>query len=548
MGKAAWKTIMGCMIICFLHSPVNVYGESGAAESSDLTSDTCIITGDLEILPFAGLALRGGYYLNNDPGYRALLQKIVDVQIVRYKSVIASFLVSEDTIFRDYGDREFYPYKIKYVMDYINLSWDFGGSYLGFVIDHICYNLIDQVRATDPYELRWYGIGVKWESHGMKTGMKNNGLRVDDGVFGTFPVSLNYMIYFGRSLYTEQFDYSYISRGAMRLDFLMLRPVVPYIETSVQVLIDDRARCDPSAEFGLRIRCGNADIIPYIRYLYQHDSELYNDAAGSYWMGGLAFETLLGKGRWGSPDIAAHASPSADSMEMHLSGAYSKFYGSEYNGYRSDIALYIDLVRVNNISVVCNNRMFHDSKASANALFPRYITYTFQGGLEYRLWSFLVLQGIYQHERRHDGNTYRGHEENYHLVGVSVKTIGMKTGYGNVRVAGSSGNRITVINTLDAAISGGRVVDDMNYPYRWDMHGQLRWDTIQISDIVHYLSADMHVLAGETDDREYGVETGVRFRYGLTATMYYRYEKQVNIDFVGGAEEYHHMVGVRIEI
>ncbi|HPJ40546.1 MAG TPA: hypothetical protein PLT75_19065 [Spirochaetota bacterium] len=44
------------------------------------------------------------------------------------------------------------------------------------------------------------------------------------------------------------------------------------------------------------------------------------------------------------------------------------------------------------------------------------------------------------------------------------------------------------------------------------------------------------------------METGFRFLFGVSATLYYRYEKQVNIDFVSGAEELHHMAGVKIEI
>ena len=76
----------------------------------------------------------------------------------------------------------------------------------------------------------------------------------------------------------------------------------------------------------------------------------------------------------------------------------------------------------------------------------------------------------------------------------------------------------------------------------------MRWDIFQFWNAVHYLGGDLRLLLGEDNEREYGVETGVRFLFGITATLYYRYEKQVDIDFVGGAEELHHMVGVRIEI
>jgi hypothetical protein len=548
MVNALCRLFLCFVILCSLHFPVYAYSTKKNHDYADTAADGSIVTDDIIILPSAGLSLQGGYFFNNDPGYQAIVNKTIDILLVKYRRINASFLVSEDTIFCDNGGREFYPYKIKYTMDYINLSWDFGYSYLGVVIDHICYNLIDQMRETKPYELRWYGIGVKWESYGMKLGKKNSGMVSPDGIFSSFPVSLNFMFYFGRSLYTEQFNYNYISRGAMRLDFLMFCPIVPYLEVSAQALIDKMVRVDPSAEAGVRIRCGSADIIPYVRYQYKHDSELYGDPVRSYWTAGIGFETLLGEGQWGTSENIVRNRLSMDFMEMHLKGAYTKFYGSGYNGYRSDIDLFIDIVRIHDFSVICNNRMYHDSKADANALFPRYITYTFQGGVEYRLQSFWVLQGIYQHERRHDGNTYRGHEENYHLAGVSVKTIGLKPGYCNVRISDRNVRNIRTVNTLDAAVGAGRIVDDLNYPYRWDLRGQMRWDIYQVWNAVHYLGADMRLLLGEFDEREYGVETGFRFLFGITATLYYRYEKQVDIDFVGGAEEFHHMIGMRIEI
>ncbi|HPA72813.1 MAG TPA: hypothetical protein PKY31_11120, partial [Spirochaetota bacterium] len=152
----------------------------------------------------AGLLVEGAVISGSESGFTGLHRKTLDLHVFRAGRIDGTFLVTEDTLTTDRYSTRFYPYRIKYVMDYFYLSWRFSGSTLGLLMDHICYNVLDMPGDTDPEQLRWYGIGFKWESIGMKTGMKNFGITA--GAPGSFlaPERLHYSLYAGASLHTER--------------------------------------------------------------------------------------------------------------------------------------------------------------------------------------------------------------------------------------------------------------------------------------------------------------------------------------------------------
>jgi hypothetical protein len=76
----------------------------------------------------------------------------------------------------------------------------------------------------------------------------------------------------------------------------------------------------------------------------------------------------------------------------------------------------------------------------------------------------------------------------------------------------------------------------------------MRWDVIVRRNTVLYVMPDIHYIRGDLSDLEYGIEPGVRMVAGFTVMLYYRYEYRVNIDRVGGMDERHHLIGIRVEI
>ncbi len=499
-----------------------------------------------KLMPSIGVALDYEWFAPNRYDYASVLRRAVDVMILRRHGFFASFLVSEETLFYDSGEFKNYPYKIKYNMDYINAGYEFSSSSLSVVIDHICYNVIDHSENTDMMQLRWYGAGVKWETFGMKIGRKDEGMSFSTLSPFEWLCSFQFMLYAGRKIYVERFLYDEIIRAVCRYDILRWHTIIPYLETAFQGLVDNRLRVDASVEGGLRLRLSRIDLIPYVRYMHMHDSELYNDRAADFFIAGISAESLLGEAQWGSGPRGPEETLS--SPEIHFSGGYAKYYGSAYLGYQTDIGMYLDLVRIRSFTVNGSSRVKHDSTAEANALYPRYLYYSFDSGIEYDASRELFFRAWYSHERRHDGNAYRGGTETADMTGVSIGTIGIKPGFSNARIGREEFERAGVLNNVEWLFSIGWIFHDTFYPYNLDIRARMRWDMFFWKKLIPYVMPDIHYLRGDISDIEYGIEPGVRMIAGFTVMLYYRYEYRVNIDRVSGMDERHHLIGIRLEI
>ncbi len=500
----------------------------------------------VNLMPSIGLGIDYEWFAPNRYDYSSILRRAVDVTILRYNGIFASFLVSEETLFYNAEGFGNYPYKIKYTMDYVNAGYEFHNSSLSVVVDHICHNVIDHSENTDAMQLRWYGVGIKWESFGMRTGRKDENIRFTTYTTFDWLYSFQFMLYAGRKLYVEEFLYDEILRGVSRFDILRWYNMVPYLELSLQGLVDNRMRVDISVEAGMRLRLSHVNLIPYVRYMRMHDSELYKDRAADFMVAGMSVESLLGEGQWGSAPRGTGGNNS--SPQMHLSGGYAKYYGSNYLGYQTDIGIGLDVVRIQDFLVFGSSRLKHDSTAEANALYPRYIEYSFDGGIEYDAPWDLFARAWYSHERRHDGNTYRGGTETADMAGVSIGTIGIKPGFSNARIGREEFERAGFLNNVELLFSIGWIFHDTFYPYDLDIRARMRWDVFIWEKLIPYVMPDIHYLRGDISDIEYGIEPGVRMIAGFTVMLYYRYEYRVNIDRVGGMDERHHLIGIRLEI
>ena len=493
-------------------------------------------------LPAAGLLAEGAAYSGSDAGFTGLHRKTLDLHVVNYGRFDCTFLLTEDTLTTDRYSTRYYPYRIKYIMDYFYLSWRMAGTTLGVMMDHICYNVIDKTGDTDPEQLRWYGVGIKWESLGMKTGMKDHASLF--GALGSFTVlnRLHHMLYAGASLHTERFRYEYIVRGILRYDAPVLAGLVPYLEGSFQVLADDRLRADRSVETGARFRLAGVHITPFLNWSYRHDALLYEGSSDSAWLFGLRMESLLGNVE--PPGDAGERHGAASWPELHFSGGYGRHADSGRLGFLTELGVSLDLVRVKKAALFLSSDLIHSSKAQGNALYPRYLEYAFQAGADCFILDDIFAGMLYELGRRHDGNDYRGVTERYHLAGMMIASRGMRRG--SADHASGPGPDV-FLNRLEWRIFAGRVFDGSHYPYDWDLRAAARWDMARLFGAVPYVSPDFRLLTGREEGREYGLESGLRFSAGIALMLYHRYERIVDIEVAGGAAEKHHLVGFRVE-
>jgi hypothetical protein len=188
----------------------------------------------------------------------------------------------------------------------------------------------------------------------------------------------------------------------------------------------------------------------------------------------------------------------------------------------------------------------HDSSAQRNALFPRYVVYDWSGGVECELPCDLVAAATYRRQDRHDGNDDRGQREMYQAACLSLGDPEMEPGRG-VRSGAPSG-KLSFPLRVHFKIESGKIVDRRNYPRDWLVKGAMRIDVLRYGCALFGLAGDACTMRGGLDSYTWGVEGNGRLELGYAAILYYRYERQVDLERVDGSAERHHLAGVRIEI
>ena len=234
----------------------NAYGNENTTESiikENKSSDTK--SNDFFIFPHIGVQIEGRTFSENDAGYRMETHRIIDLDIFRLNNIVFSLFMNEFLIFNN-NSKYLNPKSINYEMDYGNLRWENKYGILSMFADHNCTNIFNENQTKDR-QVRWYGIGVRWESYGMRPGQKDiNHIEIIN--------NLHYRFSFSKAIATKVLNYDYLITGNLRYDILKNNFFIPYIEGSLTSLINDQVRFNRYLETGLRMRFEKGDITPFI--------------------------------------------------------------------------------------------------------------------------------------------------------------------------------------------------------------------------------------------------------------------------------------------
>ncbi len=491
--------------------------------------------------------LPGAYFMadaasssGSEAGFTSISRKKIEIHIARYGAFDASFLVNERLLTSDRYEEKFHPFRLEYLMEYFKLSRRFSFFSLGLFLDHICYNMIDEPQDSDAYQLRWYGIGLQVFSHGMGPGGKRT-YQGDNNYAFQWLLIPQFLFSAGIPLHTEQFMYDCKVKGVLRLDICYFLGMVPYLEAEFEALFDDRARIDRTLEMGVYAVLSTVTFSVFAGYQYHHDALLYRGHSDDEFIFGVRAEAWIG---YTDSSVLLPRDVHTAFPSIRFRGGYGKRIGSDYLGYLTHIGADLDAVRIDNLAVVFSAGTSHYSKAQGNALFPRYITLSWGGGIDYFL-SERFFTGInYERVVRCDGNAYRGHDESYHLLGMSFASRGMRRGEIDYADAGRSDG---FAPQFEYRFFAGWFLRSEHMPYDIKYAATLRWDAFHYGIAVVYIAADGEYFLGDDNNYSWGIEGGIRMRFNVALELYCRFERMIDFERYGGSAERSAMIGFRVQ-
>ena len=189
------------IICCILLAAPGVLGFTRAVGYGYPAVDSRENSDEWSFLPSAVLLVDGEFYAENDAGYTMILHRVISVDVLRYRSIVFSFSVDEGIRYKDSDSNYLYPYLIHNQMDFVNLRWELPQGSLSWFIDHSCNNNINE-DVTGSMRVRWYGTGLRWETHGMRLGHRNNGITFEKTEHFEILNNINYGLTAAKSLST----------------------------------------------------------------------------------------------------------------------------------------------------------------------------------------------------------------------------------------------------------------------------------------------------------------------------------------------------------
>ncbi|MBN2403191.1 MAG: hypothetical protein JXN64_12425 [Spirochaetes bacterium] len=492
------------------------------------------------IFPQAGTQIDARLFLNSDSEYKAETHRIIDLDILRINTLVFSFYMNEYITFNN--SKYLKPKSINYEMDYANFRWENRFGIASLFVDHNCANIFNKNETKDR-QVRWYGLGIRWESYGIKTGRKDIKLNSNSS---TIINNLNYRLSISRALHTRVLNYDYIATGILRYDIFRYFIFIPYIEASFTSLIDSRTRFNRNFETGVRIRFDEGSITPFLGLNRSYDIENNNAEAKDMYYIGLRMETLLGD------DAEIKQSRTSEKSffpDFHFMGSYGKYVFNDRLNFNTDIYFGLDYLSTYNVSPFINYALMHNSQKADAGMFPRYIEQNAEAGLSFHpviLDAF--IEPYYNYVRYDEGNYSKGWIEKYSAAGLRILSTRMKPGYADNKSDFGNSAGLHSFNRIDWMLSASRVIVESHCKYTWEFTMQFRWDMFYFYDIVCYLAAGVDFLKSSAFDTIYNIEPGIRVKNGLYWMLFYKFEHRTDTDSGNGQFMNYHLTGIRFEI
>jgi hypothetical protein len=497
----------------------------------------------LQFLPFANITLTPEYHFNNELDYEWQLNRNIYIDIFHYKNSVATFSLREEHLFGGQNSSTHEPSRIHYYpLEFISLKLLTTYGVWGISLDHECYNIIDQANV-EPLMYRWYGAALTWQTANM---LPNNKLNYNLKPGINLINSPGFYIYLGKSLESVEYNYEYIFKLNIRYNLFNWDSSLYYIVCKLYLPVsakEKRTVLNRQFEIGSDISHNDLIINPFFKYYYQNDLDVYKGKSSGFFTLGLNFEKSID---FSNKDLNNTASinssmPKYFFTDLDFTGQYGRYFFSNYVGYLADISLLLNIVKIENLSLNLNNTIAHSSMSGASDLFPRYLEYSYKTELKYDFKSIFHSATLFhKYTQFHEGNFYKGYYERYHLLGVSLFSLGMNNNY---RFNDSS----DTFNIFNYSLSAAKVLAKHHFNYSGIFTQEARINYYNSESCLLYFKPRLETLYKyKNHSKSYNFETGVTLHPGLVFELYYKFGKFNNIDKIDGAREYLHMLGLRI--
>jgi hypothetical protein len=491
-----------------------------------------------EFIPRVDMALEGGRYFYNWPGYAWRGRRRIHVDILKLRKNVLFLEYEDENILGSRTANDDNIQKIRHEIAYLGLRQERDNYSLSYFYRHICHNRVE--RTTGKFML-WDVIEARWETKGMRLGYKNEGIDFDAGQDFELLNKFNGMAGLGIVTTHEHCRYAAVGEGGVRYDILRYKRSVPYVQGKLYATIGPKVNPNLTLETGTRFHLRHFDLSPFIEYEHQYDAERREGPVGNLLFTGLRLETHTDE------LISAFGNRNSFLPALHAGGYYARVLGSDNFHYDSDLAFNLDLYQKDRLTAFFNTGLTLNT--TTENMKPHFIGYALEPGIAIDT-NQKDLDFFFRHWERHNGNVggddpLDGITERYNLIGTRFQSRGMKLGYSNEGIDFDSGQDFEYLRKIDWQVSAGGYFERACYDYDWEAGVKARWDILRYKRKVPYLLAGCSVLAGDNTDGDYSMEAGVRFcgKKG-NAKLFTQHRRRENASRFGGYEAKQTMLGL----
>ena len=487
----------------------------------------------IRFIPQVNMVIEASIYDSNKLNYKSKLQRLIQIDILRYRDISLGLEFNEETTLSGPGYSQDEPYNLGHSIKYLNLRYDEEDKSYTLFYRHNCVNGIDRQGA----ERGWDVIGLEVMSKNMRYGYKNNRINFYSHKEFEFLSQFGYAISLAKKVVEREKELDTIGNFSLRWDILRFRNYIPYLKMNIQPIWGSEVKWDYNLELGTRINYLHSFFAPFLRYSYQHNLDRWEGESEHFLIAGLRLETLNKK------DITSIKKEDFSPI-VHMEGYYANLVGADDFEWAGNVTINIDFFQKESLRGFLNTNV--ELLSPDRAYRPRFVTYTFEPGIgidKDNKW----LEFIYRHSSRYDVNTSDDFTEHAGLIGLRLKTIGMRTGYKNKGIDFKSPKRLEFLKKIDWKILAGGFIYTSDYDYEGNVEAGLRWDILRYIKKVPYIEGNLNFLIGDNVDIEYYLEAGVRFHDVGDITFFSRYQHKENVDRFGGYDEDYILAGVRFE-